>query len=219
MVEARNTSPYSPLDRHTPPFRFFCTATAPARTTGVDAREWCKRMGRTLAAILDPLGTGHTAAAGAAAAAGGPAFAIAPPPTTSGAGAKAAQLPGGYNAVAGFSALGFGGGSSSDESSGDESEVRRMTREQRLQRKLGLDGKKKKGTTKPAGMCAEMLQNRLTVLVVLSVLAHAHVSKERCPFGWMRICRDAQMLHCLVPCQVHMGIRHVHVAIVQYVYP
>lgn len=124
--------------------------------TGVDAREWCKRMGRTLAAILDPLGTGHTAAAGAPAA-GGPAFAIGPPPTTSGAGAKAAQLPGGYNAVAGFSALGFGGGSSSDESSGDESEVRRMTREQRLQRKLGLDGKKK-GAAKPAGMYAEVLQ-------------------------------------------------------------
>jgi hypothetical protein len=121
--------------------------------TGVDAREWCKRMKQTLGAILDPLGTGlgaHTAA-GAAAAVGGPAFAIAPPAPTSAAGAKAAQLPGGYNAVAGFSALGFGGGSSSDDSD-DDSELNRMTREQRLQRKLGLDGKKaSKRVSKAAG--------------------------------------------------------------------
>jgi hypothetical protein len=121
--------------------------------TGVDAREWCKRMGRTLGAILDPLGTalGAHTAAGAAAAVGGPAFAIAPPAATSGAGAKAAQLPGGYNAVAGFSALGFGGGSSSDDSD-DDAELSRMTREQRLQRKLGLDGKKaSKRVSKAAG--------------------------------------------------------------------
>lgn len=118
--------------------------------TGVDVRDWCKRMVHTLGAILDPLGTGsssHTAAGAAAAAAGGPAFAILPPAAAvSGPGAKAAHLPGGYNAVAGFSALGFGGGSSSDEGSEDEGEVRRMTREQRLARKLGLGGgSRKKG--------------------------------------------------------------------------
>jgi hypothetical protein len=98
-------------------------------------------MAHVLGAILDPLGAGTgTAAAGTAAA--GPAFAMLPPAGATGAAAKGAQLPGGYNAVAGFSALGFGGGTSSDDSE-DESEVRRMTREQRLQRKLGLDGGKR----------------------------------------------------------------------------
>eukprot|EP00775_Hariotina_reticulata_P003868 gene3868-4123_t len=56
-----------------------------------------------------------------------------------GAAAKAAALPSGYNAVAGFSALGFGGGDSSDEE--DEGAVG-LSREQRLQRKLGLAGSK-----------------------------------------------------------------------------
>jgi hypothetical protein len=49
-------------------------------------------------------------------------------------------LPTGYNAVAGFSALGFGGGdSSSDEEDGGTAG---LSREQRLQRKLGLAGSK-----------------------------------------------------------------------------
>lgn len=98
-------------------------------------REWCKRMARALAALTDP---GSTATAGVAAAhAGGPAFGMSPPPPPSsgpGAAAKGA-LPSGYNAVAGFSALGFGGG---DISSDEEDNVAGLSREERLKRKVGL---------------------------------------------------------------------------------
>ncbi len=87
---------------------------------GVDLREWCRRMVRTLNAIIEP------AAAGASNAQGGPrtsgpggyAFTL---QSAGGAAAAAAPgrapLPGGYNPVAGFNALGFGGGGSSSSSS------------------------------------------------------------------------------------------------------
>ncbi|KAF6259723.1 hypothetical protein COO60DRAFT_981413 [Scenedesmus sp. NREL 46B-D3] len=104
---------------------------------GVDMREWCKRMARMLSAAAgDPAGA---AAAGAAAAAhaGGPAYAMTPPPPSSGPGAAKAALPSGYNAVAGFSALGYGGGDSSDE---EDEGTAVLSREERLKRRLGLSG-------------------------------------------------------------------------------
>lgn len=66
-------------------------------------------MARCLAVAAEQDVPGLQAAGGAA---GGPAFTIAAPPA-----ANRGTLPGGYNAVAGFSALGFGGGGSSDDDS------------------------------------------------------------------------------------------------------
>ncbi|WIA16763.1 hypothetical protein OEZ85_013414 [Tetradesmus obliquus] len=102
---------------------------------GVDTREWCKRMVRMLSAAADPAAAAAAGSGVAAAHAGGPAFAMAPPPPSSGPGAAKAALPSGYNAVAGFSALGFGGGDSSDDE--DEGPAG-LSREERLKRRLGL---------------------------------------------------------------------------------
>ncbi|KAI8464574.1 MAG: hypothetical protein J3K34DRAFT_114028 [Monoraphidium minutum] len=91
-------------------------AAGAAEATGVDLKEWCRRISRTLsaAAELDTAHGQHGHTSGGAA--GGPTFNVAPPPAP-GRGA----LPGGYNAVAGFNALGFGGGGSSSSSSDDDS--------------------------------------------------------------------------------------------------
>ncbi|GBF90113.1 hypothetical protein Rsub_02821 [Raphidocelis subcapitata] len=90
-------------------------AAGAAEATGVDLKEWCRRMSRSLAAAAEQEAA-NAPAAHAHAGAGGPAFVVAAP-TAPGRGA----LPGGYNAVAGFSALGFGGGdSSSDDDSASE---------------------------------------------------------------------------------------------------
>lgn len=81
-------------------------------TTGVDLKEWCRRISRALSSAADhDAGLAHHGAGGAAAA--GPTFAIAAPAPQS----RGGTLPGGYNAVAGFNALGFGGGSSDDSDS------------------------------------------------------------------------------------------------------
>jgi hypothetical protein len=62
---------------------------------------------------------------------------MAPPPPSSGPGAAKAALPSGYNAVAGFSALGFGGGDSSDD---EDDGPAGLSREELLKRRLGLSG-------------------------------------------------------------------------------
>ncbi|KAF8065439.1 hypothetical protein HT031_003040 [Scenedesmus sp. PABB004] len=114
-----------------------------AEGAGVDVREWCRRMARTLGALLDPSGAGGGTAGGGGGGggAGGPAFAMAAPAPGAGASGKGGALPGGYNAVAGFSALGFGGG----DSSSDDDAPAGLSREARLQRKLGLAGGKGRG--------------------------------------------------------------------------
>ena len=81
--------------------------------TGVDLREWCRRISRTLNAILDPAG-----AAGASGTLGakGPAYGAptAPPPKQVNA---ATSVTGAYNAVAGFQAFTLAGDRSSSSDS------------------------------------------------------------------------------------------------------
>jgi hypothetical protein len=111
----------------------FCIANS--HPAGVDVRDWCKRMARMLSTAADPAAAASSGVA--AAHAGGPAFAMAPPPPSSGPGAAKAALPSGYNAVAGFSALGYGGGDSSDD---EDDGPAGLSREERLKRRLGLSG-------------------------------------------------------------------------------
>jgi hypothetical protein len=92
-------------------------------------------MVRMLSTAADPAAAATSGVA--AAHAGGPAFAMAPPPPSSGPGAAKAALPSGYNAVAGFSALGYGGGDSSDDENDGPAG---LSREERLKRRLGLSG-------------------------------------------------------------------------------
>lgn len=87
-------------------------AAGAAEATGVDLKEWCRRISRSLSAVdQETTAYGQGQAPGGV---GGPAFSMPQPPTQ----AKGA-LPGGYNPVAGFNALGFGGGGSSSDDDSD----------------------------------------------------------------------------------------------------
>jgi len=84
-----------------------------AEATGVDLKEWCRRIGRSLSSAAEQEAAhGHSLVHTGA---GGPAFSIAAPPTQG-----KGVLQGGYNAVAGFNALGFGGGGSSSDDDDDD---------------------------------------------------------------------------------------------------
>lgn len=106
-------------------------AAAASEALGPDEREWCRRMQRACGGVLGTGPTGAAGAAGAASGSGGPVFGMAPPAALVAAAAAAASrpvLPGGYNAVAGFSALGFGGKGDGESSSDDERPARGVRR-------------------------------------------------------------------------------------------